>query len=110
MFESIPNGGDLYIMQQIIHDWKDELAIKILSNCRDVLSRDGRILVIDSVIKPGNSRDGNKFVDLHMLLTTSGGRERNELEFRHLFENAGLRMIKIIPTASRFSIIEGRKM
>jgi hypothetical protein len=109
-FDAVPKGGDLYIMQQIIHDWKDELAIKILSNCRDAVDEDARILVVDAVIKPGNEQDLNKFIDLQMLLINTGGRERTEQEFNQLFQKAGLQMLKIIPTASMFSIIEGRKV
>ena len=108
-FNVVPRGGDLYIMQQIIHDWKDELAIKILSNCRDAMSDDARILIIDAVIKPGNGQDMNKFIDLQMLLINKGGRERTEQEFKQLFQSAGFQLLKIIPTASMFSIIEGRK-
>ena len=108
-FDAVPAGGDLYIMQQIIHDWEDELAVQILSNCRDAMSDDARILVVDAVIKPGNQRDMNKFIDLQMLLLNKGGRERTEQEFKQLFQQAGLQLLKIIPTASMFSIIEGRK-
>jgi hypothetical protein len=108
-FVAVPLGGDLYIMQQIIHDWSDELAIRILSNCRDAMSDDARILVIDAVIKPGSGRDMNKFIDLQMLLLNKGGRERTEEEFRQLFQASGLELLRIIPTSSMFSIIEGRK-
>ncbi len=108
-FEAVPEGGDLYIMQQVIHDWNDELAARILSNCRDVIADNGKILVVDAVIKPGNSRDVNKFIDLQMLLINKGGRERTEQEFRKLFQNADLELLKIIPTASMFSIVEGGK-
>ncbi len=108
-FDSVPKGGDIYIMQQIIHDWDDEKCIRILSNCREAMTDDGRLLVVDAVIKKGNGRDMNKFIDLQMLLLTDGGKERTEQEFNQLFQKAGLKMSKIIPTASMFSIIEGRK-
>jgi hypothetical protein len=108
-FDLVPGGGDLYIMQQIIHDWDDERAIKILSNCRDAMTHDARILVVDAVIKPGNERDMNKFIDLQMLIINKGGKERTKQEFKQLFQKAGLKLLKIIPTASMFSIIEGRK-
>ena len=87
----VPGGGNIYIMQQIIHDWEDELAIKILSKCREAMDSDPRILVVDAVINPGN------------------GRERTAKEFKQLFEKADLQLLKIIPTASMFSIIEGRR-
>jgi len=109
-FEAVPKGGDIYIMQQIIHDWDDELAVKILSNCRKAMTSNARILVVDAVIKPGNKRDMNKFIDLQMLLINVGGRERTAKEFKLLFQKAGLELLKIIPTASMFSIIEGRKI
>jgi hypothetical protein len=108
-FKAVPEGGDLYIMQQIIHDWDDKLANKILTNCRNVMAEDGRVLVVDAVIKPGNSQDMNKMIDLQMLLLTKGGKERTEQEFKKLFRNAGLELTRIIPTTSMFSIIEGRK-
>ena len=109
-FKAVPEGGDLYIMQQIIHDWPDELDNKILTNCKNVMADNGRVLVVDAVIKPGNSQDMNKFIDLQMLLITKGGRERTEQEFRKLFHDAGLELSRIIPTASMFSIIEGQKI
>lgn len=108
-FESVPKGGDIYIMQQIIHDWSDELAIKILSNCREAMAVKGRILVVDAVIKSGNNRDMNKFIDMQMLMINKGGRERTKKEFTMLFQKAGLSLIKIIPTVSMFSIVEGQK-
>ncbi len=108
-FKAVPEGGDLYIMQQIIHDWDDELASKILTNCRNAMADNGRLLVVDAVIKPGNSKDMNKIIDLQMLLMTKGGRERTEQEFREPFRDAGLELLRIIPTASMFSIIEGKR-
>ena len=72
-------------------------------------NKSGRLLVIDAMIKPGNSQDMNKFIDLQMLLITKGGRERTEQQFGRLFRDAGLELLRIIPTASMFSIIEGKK-
>ena len=110
-FKAVPEGGEIYIMQQVIHDWNDELATKILTNCRKAMADNGRLLVVDAVLAPGNVRDVNKFMDLHMLLATKGGRERTEAEFRRLFQDAGLELMRIISTASMlsFSIVEGKK-
>ena len=110
-FKEVPEGGDLYILQQIIHDWNDELATRILANCRKAMADNGSLLVIDAVLVPGNSRDANKFMDLAMLVGHKGGRERTEAEFRRIFQDAGLELTRIISTASIFSmsIIEGKK-
>ncbi len=51
----------------------------------------------------------NKVIDLQMLLMTKGGKERTEQEFRKLFQDARLELLRIIPTASMFSIVEGKK-
>jgi SAM-dependent methyltransferase len=107
-FESVPAGGDAYILKQIIHDWNDDLSIKILQNCHKAMAGNGRVLVIDAVIQPGNVPDLNKFIDLQMLILTYGGRERTEFEFRSLFEAAGFELMNIFSTPSMFNIIEGR--
>ena len=45
--------------------------------------------------------------DVLMLLAHKGGRIRTEAEFRDLFTAAGLRLIRVLPTASPNSILEG---
>lgn len=108
-FESVPKGADIYIMQQIIHDWNDELCIKILRNCLNAMNRDGRVLIVDAVIKPGNAMDINKFLDIQMMLLTNG-RERTADEFRQLLESAGLSLSAIHRTATMFSLIEAKPL
>jgi hypothetical protein len=41
------------------------------------------------------------------MLVLTHGRERTEAEFRALFTTAGLRLERIVPTASDVSILEG---
>jgi hypothetical protein len=106
-FESVPEGGDAYILKYIIHDWDDERAIAILKQCHKVMPANGKILVAEQVIPPGNQPFKGKFVDLHMLTVTSGGRERTEAEYRALFEKAGFKLTRIVPTQDEVSIIEG---
>jgi O-methyltransferase domain len=31
-FESVPSGGDAYLLRWIIHDWDDEKSLMILKN------------------------------------------------------------------------------
>jgi len=108
-FEKVPAGGDVYLLKQIIHDWDDEYSIKILINCHKAMSKNGRMLVIDAIIEPGNTPSVAKFFDLHMLVTAPGGKERTESEFRSLFKEARFEVSRIIPTSSTFFIIEGFK-
>ena len=106
MFSSVPAGADAYIMKHIVHDWPDDLCVKILEGCRKNVGKDGKLLVVDSVILPGNEFSPSKFLDLQMLIFP-GGRERTEKEFQELLAAAGWRLNRVIPTAAVDSIIEG---
>ena len=106
-FKAVPAGGDAYIMKHIIHDWDDERAIAILRNIKAAMAPGGRVILLDSVLAPGNAPDFGKLLDIEMLLLP-GGRERTEAEFRTLFERAGLTLMKILPTRSPLSVLEAR--
>jgi O-methyltransferase domain/Dimerisation domain len=106
MFSSVPAGADAYIMKHIIHDWPDDLCLKILKACRKSVNSGGRLLVVDNVIQPGNDFSPGKFLDLQMLIFPSGC-ERTEKQFRHLFAAAGWQLSRIIRTAAADSIVEG---
>jgi O-methyltransferase domain/Dimerisation domain len=105
-FESIPDGADAYIMKNIIHDWDDEQAITILKNCRNSMAKNAKLILVESVIFPGNEPSVAKLLDLEMLVLT-GGKERTEAQHQALFEASGLQLTNIIPTTSWQSIIQG---
>ena len=104
-FQSLPSGGDAYMMKHIIHDWDDERSIQILKNCRSAMKSDGRVLIVETVIKPGNDPDFFKLLDIAMLMIS--GLERTEEQFRSLYERAGLRLTRVVPTESAVSVVEG---
>lgn len=106
MFSSVPAGADAYIMKHIIHDWPDELCIKILKACRKGVTPGGRLLVVDDVIQPGNDFYAGKFLDLQMLIFP-GGKERTEKQFRELFAASGWKLSRVVPTATPICIVEG---
>ena len=106
--ESVPNGADAYLMRHIIHDWDDAKSLTILRNCHSAMPPDGKLLVVESVIPPGNERFAGKFLDLVMLLIP-GGKERTESEYRTLFNEAGFELSRIVPTNTELSIVEGVK-
>ncbi len=104
-FQSLPPGGDAYMMKHIIHDWDDDRSIQILKNCRSAMTPDGRVLILETVIQPGNAPDFFKLLDIAMLMIS--GRERTEEQFRSLLGRAGFRLTRVVPTASAVSVIEG---
>ena len=107
-FDSVPSGGDAYLMKYIIHDWDDAKSARILSHCRDAMAPGGRVLVVERVIRPGNDADWSKWLDVNMLVVP-GGQERTLDEFRALFASAGLELVKVHPTQSPLSIVEGAR-
>ncbi len=107
-FDAVPEGADAYILRHIIHDWDEEKCLTILRNCHRAMQPESKLLVIESVIPPGNEPFHSKFLDLVMLLIP-GGKERTEAEYRTLFERAGFELTRIVPTGTEVSVVEGRK-
>jgi len=105
-FESVPSGGDAIILKWIIHDWNDEHCVTILKNCHRALPENGKLILVEAVVPAGSEPHFSKFIDLNMLVMT-GGRERTEVEFRDLYQRAGFRLTRVVPTESPFSVIEG---
>ena len=108
-FKSVSEGADAYVMKAIIHDWNDEAALKILKNCRRAIRDDGKLLLMEHVLKPPNEPDPGlgRFIDLDMLVLLTG-RERTEAEFETLLRAGGFSLTRVIPTTGYFSIIESR--
>jgi hypothetical protein len=105
-FEAIPKGGDVYILQHVIHDWDDEHATKILRKCQQAMPPGSKLLLVEMVIPTGNEPFLGKFLDLGVLMMESGARERTELEYRDLLSRAGFHVSSIIPLPSPDSVIE----
>jgi 16S rRNA G1207 methylase RsmC len=107
-FASMPGRGDAYILKNIIHDWDDERALQILQNCHRAMAENGKLLLVESVIPPGNEPSFSKLGDLNMLVM-AGGCERTEAEYRALFAASGFQLTRVIPLPSPFgfSVIEG---
>ncbi len=122
-FESVPVGGDVYLLRHILHDWDDDKAMRILKNCRRAMNpspyplprdrgegrvsedRPGKLLLVESVIQPGNEPSLGKFLDVAMLALT-GGTERTEPEYRELLEASGFRLARVVPTSADIDVIE----
>jgi ubiquinone/menaquinone biosynthesis C-methylase UbiE len=104
-FESVPSGGDAYILKHIIHDWDDERALLILKNIKQAMNSGARVLLVEAVIAPANQPDFGKLMDIEMLVAP-GGKERTEEEYKELFAKAGLRLTRIVKTESPYSVIE----
>jgi hypothetical protein len=105
-FDSLPEGGDVYLLSNVIHDWDDDRAAQILGNCRAVMADTACVLLAEVVLPDGRQSSIGKFADLSMLVLTVGGSQRTETEHRTLLSRSGFRLTRIVPTASVVSLVE----
>lgn len=108
-FESVPMGGDVYLLKNIIHDWDDEHAVRILSACRRATGRGARILLVERLL-PARVTDSPEHLnavmtDLQMMVQL-GGRERTLAEYRALLEHAGFEFRGSLP-GPLYGVVEG---
>jgi hypothetical protein len=107
-FESVPSGGEAYVLKHIIHDWSDDECLTILGNCNSAMPRGGKVLIVEMVVPEPNVPGISKLLDLEMLLFLTG-RERTENEYRTLLDGAGFEMTKLVPTPSPYAVVEAVK-
>jgi predicted O-methyltransferase YrrM len=105
--QSIPSGGDIYMLSNIIHDWDDAHAVRILRNCRTAMRVDSPLILIEAILPPHGQPTGAVLADVNMMAMLTG-KERTQDEYGALLRAAGLRLSKIVPVSDRLSLIEAR--
>jgi O-methyltransferase domain/Dimerisation domain len=106
-FDAVPAGADAYVLKAILHDWDDEDAVRILGSCRDAITADGAVLVVERELGGPNQNPDGKFSDLNMMVGP-GGRERTREEFADLLAAGGFALQRAVPTAIGLSVFEAR--
>jgi SAM-dependent methyltransferase len=101
---AVPAGGDAYLLKSVLHGLDDDAARVVLRNCRAAMDPDGRVLLVEFVLPPGNGQHPAKLMDLLMLIGCHGC-ERTEDEFRRLLASAGLRLAEVMPSRNAYSVL-----
>jgi hypothetical protein len=104
-FESVPAGGDAYLLKHTLHDFTESQCLAVLKNIRDVISPEGYLFVAEYVLPGHNQRHPGNLIDLWLLLMM-GSRERTAGQYAELLASAGFRLTRVIPTASPVSLVE----
>ena len=94
----MPEGADAYLFRHLLHDYDDDDCIKMLNNVRRAMKPDSRVLVLEKTVPTDDTPGPGRWLDLHVMLLT-GGRERTVPEYQALFEKAGLKLERVLPTA-----------
>lgn len=104
--ESVPAGGGAYVFKRVFYDMDDDRATRVLRHVRAAMRPDGRVLIIEPVVEPGDAFDWGKLYDL-LLLIMSGGGGRTREHIEEILADAGFELERIIPTRS-LPIVEAR--
>ncbi|WP_309231535.1 methyltransferase [Nocardia sp. SYP-A9097] len=103
-FDPLPTGADAYILSDILHDWDDEHARLILSECGRAAGSNGVVVVIE----PIRGRGAGTGINLFMLMCF-GGRERSVGELTELGADCGLTLHASTQVADGRTALEFRR-
>jgi hypothetical protein len=105
MFRDPLPSADAYLLMDVLHDWDDAGAARILSAVRAAARPQARVLIIETLVAEAPGPHFGKLVDVIMLAAT-GGRERTQAQLAALLAAAGFRLERLVPTAAQYSIVE----
>jgi hypothetical protein len=104
-FEGVPTGSRAVLMKNVLHDWDDEQARRILLNCRRAVPNDGALLLVEYCIGEENVPSLGKTIDLVMLAVT-GGKERTIDEHQRLLRAAGFSLERTVQVSPDIMLLE----
>ena len=105
-FETVTSGADLYILKNILHDWNELDALKILKVCRREMGVKSRLLIIETIVPDNSAFHMSKMLDLEMLVMTKGGVERTISQLDDLIHLANFRIVKTYQFECLETVIE----
>ena len=105
--QSVPPGGDTYLLARILQDWPDEQCRAILANCRGSMEEGNRLLVIERPIPSDGAPSLARSWDLHMMANV-GGRERTHDDYRALLATAGFDLAESRPLPLDMEVLVAR--
>jgi hypothetical protein len=108
-FAAVPAGGDVYCVANVLHDWSDDEAVRILRTIRAAMGPSSRLWVVEHVLDAdGRGARGRRdlhLVDLHMLVMF-GARERSAGEYGGLLTAAGFTDGRLVTVGGAWDVIE----
>ena len=93
-FDGVPGGAEMYVMSNILHDWPDHDALRILHRIRAAIPPTGTLRLFESVLDDASLTGLGVQLDLHMLVVL-GAKERTAQEWRTLLQDGGFHLDNI---------------
>ncbi|MFC9847942.1 methyltransferase [Streptomyces sp. NPDC060223] len=107
-FADVPEGGDVYVLSRVLHDWDDDRCLEILRHCARAMPETADLLVVERVLPADGSASLATAWDLHMMCNV-GGRERRADHYARLFADAGLALVGRAPLPLDGSVLHVRR-
>lgn len=105
-FEPLPFRADAVVLCDVLGDWDDADAVRILTRCAEATTADGVVLVVELLPDTGRMSEFTE-IDLRMLVYVEG-RMRDLERTERIAERAGLTVVDLTPLDSGYSIMECR--
>ncbi|XWS58547.1 hypothetical protein CRYUN_Cryun08bG0043400 [Craigia yunnanensis] len=109
MFAEIPRG-EVIFMKSMLHDWGDDLCLKLLKVCYDSLPESGKVILVESMVLELPETDILTQTilqrDLALFHILPGAKERTKQEFETLAREAGFTSSKLVCRAYNFWVME----
>ncbi|EGX54768.1 methyltransferase [Streptomyces zinciresistens K42] len=107
-FADVPEGGDVYVLSRVLHDWDDARCREILRHCARAMPDGADLLVVERVLPRDGSASLATAWDLHMMCNV-GGRERRADHYARLFADAGLALVDLTPLPLEGHVLHVRR-
>lgn len=113
IFEEVPDGGDRYLLKNVLHDWPDETCLRVLTAIGRAIRRTcdarqpglapPRLLVLEPLLEQPTDAPHVLF---QMLMCGKDAAGRGEPEMRALLERADFTPLSARPSAGGRHIFE----
>ncbi len=91
--------GDLHVLCHVLHDWDDEIALRIVRNCFRASRPGGSLVVIEYLLPTPPEPSLSYLMDVLMMTVEAGG-ERTREDFQTLMTSAGYQFSREVPVTS----------
>ncbi len=102
--DSLP-AGDGYILMEVIHDWAEDPAGKIIAAVKKSAPEGAKLLLIETEVPETREPDWSKTLDI-LMLTLFAARQRTAAGYQQLVAQTGFGIQTAIDTHAGISIFE----
>lgn len=101
-FAEVPEGGDVYFLKNVLHNWNEESCAKILGTVRKAMTAEkARLLVIEPLVEAEDTSPRMLMNALfQIVICQDGTRDRTQSEMRAMLAANGFTVtdVKVLPT------------